>query len=782
MKISKNLFKTLFILGIALVSSFVNPPLPKYKDPKLPLNVRVEDLISRMSLDEKIAQTQCYWSQKTKLYENGDFSYAKAKTVLPHGLGQIARPNEGNKSFSTTGTSFKAKETAEWTNKIQKYFVEQTRLGIPVLFHEESLHGNQATDATSFPTPLALSSSWNEDLMTEVYSNIAQEVRYRGGHEVLAPVLDITQDPRWGRSEETLGEDPYLIGRLGVKIVNAYQGNPNKIDQEHVAATLKHFGVHGQPEGGSNIGPVFADERTLRTVFFKPFETVIKEAMPLCLMPCYSEIRSEPVHGSKWLLRDLLRKDWGFNGVIVSDYEAVKHLKELHYVEPDAINAAARAFNAGVDIETPDPYGFTELKAAIEQGKVSIATLNESVRRILTLKFKLGLFENPYSDPEKADAKVGNAQMRALALKAARQSITLLKNEGNILPLDRKKVKTVAVIGPNADKCVLGGYADEPKQRVTPLQALKEKYGSDVNFLYAEGTRLTDAGDWFSVSSKLSSEKDNLPRIAEAVEIAKKADVVLLMLGGNEAIYREAWAFDHLGDVTNLELMGTQNQLVNEISALGKPTAAFVFSGPPLSIVNLSQKVTAIAYGFYLGQETGYAVAETVFGDNVPSGKLSISFPRSAAHIPAYYYHKPSARRGYHFDDISPLYSFGYGLSYTTFQYSDLKIDKSSMTSQSTATVSINVKNTGNFDAYETVQLYVRDKVSKLTRPVKELKDFKKIFLKKGETQSLTFKIDRSKLEYYDFNMKLIVEPGDFEIMLGPSSTKTESVNLKITQ
>ena len=771
-----------FILTLIVgFSSSYKVDIP-YKNSKLPIAIRVKDLLGRMTLEEKVAQTQCIWSGKQKLYTNKDFDVKKATEILPHGIGQLARPNEGAGADNPYGTGLKGKGMAEWTNKIQKYFVENTRLGIPVIFHEESLHGNQSKDGTVFPTPLAMANSWDEALMTEVYSHIAEEVRSRGGHQVLAPVLDITLDPRWGRSEETMGEDPYLVSRLGVTIVKAYQGDKEILDKKHVATTLKHFGVHGQPEGGSNVGPTFVDERTLRTVFFPPFKACVMEAKAMSLMPCYAEVRSEPVHGSKWLLTDMLRKEWGFKGTVVSDYGGIKDLEVLHHVSENAEQTALRAFSAGVDIETPDPYGFTSLLSLVKSGKISMAMLDESVSRILTSKFRMGLFDDPYVDANYADQFTGNAEMRALALKAARQSMVLLKNEGNMLPLDKSKVKKLAIIGPNADKCLLGGYADVPKQTVSPLQALKEKYGKDVEILYAEGTRITESGDWFSDKNVLTSREDNMKRIAEAVEITKQADAVILMLGGNEALSKEAWASTHMGDLTTLDLMGNQDELVDAIKGLNKPTAAFVFSGPPLSIAKLDKDIPAIVYGFYLGQESGYAVAETIFGDNNPTGKLSISIPRSVGHLPVYYYHKPSARRGYNLADITPLYSFGHGLSYTNFSYKSLKISTSSMKSDGLATVIVDVTNTGKRAGDEIVQLYIRDLVSTFTRSVKELKDFARISLNAGETKSVSFKITGDKLKYLDENLKEIVEPGEFEIMVGGSSLKTDVVKLVVVK
>ncbi len=774
--------KTLLVLTLIVGFSSSYKVDPPYKNAKLPIATRVKDLLGRMTLEEKVAQTQCIWSQKQKLYSNKDFDVKKAAEILPHGIGQLARPNEGAGADNPYGTGLKGKGMAEWTNKIQKYFVENTRLGIPVIFHEESLHGNQSKDGTVFPTPLAMANSWNEALMTEVYSHIAEEVRSRGGHQVLAPVLDITLDPRWGRSEETMGEDPYLVSRLGVTIVKAYQGDKEILDKKHVGTTLKHFGVHGQPEGGSNVGPTFVDERTLRTVFFPPFKACVMEAKAMSLMPCYAEVRSEPVHGSKWLLTDMLRKEWGFKGTVVSDYGGIKDLQTLHHVSENAEQTALRAFKAGVDIETPDPYGFTSLLSLVKSGKISTTMLDESVSRILTAKFRMGLFDDPYVDANYADQFTGNAEMRAISLKAARQSMVLLKNEGNMLPLDKSKVRKLAIIGPNANKCLLGGYADVPKQTVSPLQALKEKYGKDVEIMYAEGTRITESGDWFSDKNVLTSREDNMKRIAEAVEIAKQADAVILMLGGNEALSKEAWAANHMGDLTTLDLMGNQDELVDAIKATGKPTAAFVFSGPPLSIAKLDKAIPAIVYGFYLGQESGYAVAETIFGDNNPTGKLAISIPRSVGHLPVYYYHKPSARRGYNLADISPLYSFGHGLSYTEFAYKNFKISTSSMKADGSATVTVDVTNTGKRAGDEIVQLYIRDLVSTLTRPVKELKDFARISLNAGETKSVSFKITGDKLKYLDENLKEIVEPGEFDIMVGGSSLKTDVVKLTVVK
>jgi len=751
-----------------------------YEDKSQPVQARVNDLLGRMTLEEKVAQTQCLWLQKGKLFTGGKFDPEKAKKLIPDGLGHFGRPNEG--SASVFGPGLDAGEMAELTNIIQRYFIENTRLGIPVIFHEESLHGEQARDATVFPSVLGMASSWNEELFSGVYAGIAKEVRYRGGSQVLAPVVDITIDTRWGRTDETMGEDPYLNSRIGVAVVKAYQGDAIGIDKEHVAATLKHMGVHGQPEGGSNTGPVFFSERHLRQTFLKPFQACVQEGSVSAVMAAYPENSGVPAHADKWMLTDLLRDEWGFEGIVVSDYSAIQELYTRHSVAADAAEAVLLAMTAGVDMELPDPYAYPHLAELVKTGRLPAGALDTAVRRILELKFRLGLFDDPYVDPRKADEFVGNPQMRALALKAARQSLVLLKNENNTLPLDPVRVKSVAVIGPNADTCVLGGYGGTPRQTVSPLQALREMY-PDIEFHYARGCELVHSGkrSLVSVNGVPATRAENLPLISEAVSVAREAEVILLMLGSNTLISNEAIGLPYgLGDLANLELFGSQNELIDSLSALNIPMAAFVFSGPPISFLNLTGKADAIVQCWYLGQETGYAVAETIFGDNNPTGKLTISIPRSAGHIPAYYYYKPSARRGYNFDDISPLYPFGFGLSYTTYDYSELSLSQTEMTTDGSVDVSVGVTNAGMIDGEEIVQLYIRDKVSSVTRPVKELKDFMRIPLKAGETKTVTFRITPDKLKFFNSEMKEVVEPGDFEIMVGPSSAENKKINLKV--
>jgi beta-glucosidase len=761
--------------------SFAMAQTPLYKNKNLSPEARAKDLLGRMTVEEKLVQLQCLWLQKSTIFDaDGNFNEAKAKGALKNGLGELARLNE-NGGLNNPGHH--PKRQAEIYNLVQRFFVEKTRLGIPVLVHEESLHGQQAVDATNFPVPIGLASTWNEALMTEIFTNVAEEIRARGGHQVLAPVVDIVRDPRWGRTEELLGEDPYLTSRLAVAEIKAYQGNEVYLGKNKVAATLKHLGIHGQSEGGLNVSPSNIDERTAREVFLKPFQYCIAEAKVMCVMAAYNELFGVPAHINTFLLKDILRKEWGFKGLVVSDYFAINDLSSLHKVTPNLAEAGMMAFKAGIDVEMPDPGGFGSLKKYINNGKISMNEIDAAVTRLLIVKFRLGLFENPYIDAVKAEEIVGSAQKRAVAYKAATEAMVLLKNDNNFLPLDKNKVKTIALIGPNADKCMLGGYSGIPRFCASPLQAIKEKYGSNINVLYAEGVKITEKNNWFADTNRLADNGDIKAKIADAVAIAKQADVVVLFVGSNESINREGWASNHLGDIPTLELLNGQNELIAAIVETGKPTCAFVNSGPPLSIGKLVDAVPAVMQCWYLGQEGGYAIADALFGAINPSGKLPISFPRSVGHIPAYYNYKPSARRGYNLGfEVTPLFAFGHGLSYTTFEYSKPVLAHHTIRIDGTAYVSVAVTNTGSRSGAEVVQLYIRDEFSSVPRPVKELKGFKKIWLEPGQSQTVTFTINREMLSFYDVKMQWVVEPGDFEIMIGTASSKTESVRLTVNK
>jgi beta-glucosidase len=599
---------------------------------------------------------------------------------------------------------------------------------------------------------------------------------------VLGPNLDIARDPRWGRTEETYGEDPYLTSRMAVAIIKALQGPGPGIDGDHIIATAKHFTAHGQPESGTNIGPASYSERVLREVFLPSFKAAVTEAGVVSVMASYNEIDGVPSHANKWLLEKVLREEWGFKGNIVSDYYAIPQMVDLHHVAADKAEAAKLALEAGVDIETPDPDCFALLVQLVKDGRVSESSIDKAVARNLKTKFLLGLFENPYVDPDRAVKVTNSVEHRALAAEAARRSITLLKNDNSLLPLNLNKLKTIAVIGPNADRVHLGGYSDNPGRGVSVLQGISEKAGSKAKVSFAEGCKITkEGGDWWADTSHLSDSATDSKLIAQAVEVAKASDVAVLVLGGNEDTNKEAWGDNHLGDRDSLELVGRQNDLVKAVLETGKPTVVVLINGGPLSINYIAEKVPAILEGFYLGQETGVGVADVLFGNYNPGGKLTISFPRSVGQLPIFYNQKPTARRGYLYTSKEPLFPFGYGLSYTSFEYSNLKISPAQIRPAGKATVSVIVTNTGQRAGNEIVQLYIHDLVSSVTRPVMELKDFKRISLAAGESKTIEFVITPDKLSFLDLNMNSIVEPGWFDIMVGTSSVKYQTTKLEVS-
>jgi beta-glucosidase len=752
----------------------VNPrkAAPAYKDSSLPSVRRVKDLLSRMTLEEKAAQMLCVWQSKaeTMLDAEGNFDLQKAKKSFRNGrgLGQVGRPSDAGGGKSARGM-------AELTNAIQKFFLENSRLGIPVIFHEECLHGHAAPGGTSFPQPIALGATFNPALVESLFTMTALEARLRGAHQALTPVVDVAREPRWGRVEETYGEDPYLVSRLGIAAVRGFQGDRNFRDKRHLLATLKHFVGHGQPESGMNCAPSNVSLRVLRETFLYTFREALREAGAVTLMASYNEIDGVPSHANKWLLKDLLRKEWGFKGFVVSDYYAIWELgyrpdTHGHFVAKDKKESCALAVKAGVNIELPDPDCYLHLVELVKKGVLKESELDDLVAPMLFWKFEMGLFDDPYVDPEEADRVAGCDEHRGLALTAAHEAITLLKNENNLAPLDLSAIKTIAVIGPNADRGLLGGYSGVPKHNVTVLDGIKAKVGKKVKVLYSEGCKITIGGSWNIDPVVASDPEEDRKQIAEAVEVAKKADAIVLAIGGNEQTSREAWGLNHMGDRTSLDLIGRQEELVKAMVALGKPVIVFLFNGRPLSINYVAENVPVIYECWYLGQETGHAVADVLFGDCNPGGKLPISVPRSAGHLPVFYNYKPSARRGYLFDDVSPLFAFGYGLSYTSFAITNPRLTKKKIKTDGSTQVVVDVTNTGQRAGSEVVQLYIRDLVSSVTRPIKELKGFKKVWLKPGESTTVTLDITPAQLSFYDVNMKYVVEPGDFEMMIGNSS------------
>lgn len=756
-----------------------------YRDPRLSLEQRVSDLLSRMTLEEKIAQLTSAMERtvqasdpKSSLVDAaGVFQPERATALIGNGIGQIARPS-GMRG---------PRQMAEFTNSIQKWAKENTRLGIPVLFHEECLHGHAAAKGTSFPQAIALASTWDPEIVRDVFSATAHEVRARGSHQCLTPVLDVARDPRWGRTEETYGEDPYLASRIGVAAVKGFQGTGPIIDNSHVIATAKHFAVHGQPEGGANVGPGNYSERIIREHFLKPFEAAVKEGNIQSVMASYNEIDGVPSHGNKFLLDNILRQEWGFNGVVVSDYFGIRQLRSKHFVVATGEEAAKLALESGVDIELPYIEVNHLLLEQAKQGKVSEAVIDRAVARILRSKFITGLFDDPFVDPDAAEKVTNSSEHQQLALQAARKSIILLKNEGGLLPLDKAKYKRIAVIGPNAKEAHLGGYSGMPGRGVSILDGIKDKVGSGVDVQYSVGVKITETRadsetmPTFEDKLKLGDPALNAKRIQEAVSVAGKSNLVILALGGNEQTGREAWS-NHLGDRSSLDLLGNQDDLVKAILALGKPIVVFLIHGRPNSINYIAENVPAILEGWYLGQETGTAVADVLFGDYNPGGKLPITVPRSVGQLPIYYYQKPSARLEYVDSDSSPLYPFGWGLSYSTFKYGKITLSPDTIGTEGKTRVSVDITNTSAIRGDEVVQMYIRDEVSSITRPVKELRGFRRISLEPGKSQVVEFTIGPEELSFLNRDMRRVVEPGTFKIMVGGNSKDVIETTLNVVE
>ncbi|MBN1782574.1 glycoside hydrolase family 3 C-terminal domain-containing protein [bacterium] len=752
-----------------------------YRNGSLPVGDRVDDLLGRMTLEEKAAQVQCMWQMKAGFCgKDGMFMASKAGRYLRNGLGVIARPSEIMPQGS--GANPDPEKTAAICNALQKYALEKTRLGIPFLFHEEGLHGQQARGATMFPQAIAMAGTFDPDLVERIYAAVAREIRARGAHHALTPVIDVARDPRWGRTEETFGEDPYLVSEMGKAAVWGFQGRTAKIGPERVAATAKHFAVHGQPQGGTNCAPGNYSDRDIRDFFLKPFREAVITARIRAVMPSYNEVDGVPSHMNTWLLRDILRQEWGFDGIVVGDYFAVAQLVSLHHTAADKREAAKRALEAGVDIETPDPDCYATVCDQVRRGRIAESVLDRAVRRILRLKFEMGLFENPFVDVKKAGAVVNCKAHRDLAYEAACRAGVLLQNRKNRLPLDASAYRTIAVIGPNAADIHLGGYSDEPRQGVPVLEGLKRKLGNKVKLAYAEGCRLNEGEvSWFRDEVIPPDEEKNRARIREAVETARNADCIILAIGGNEATCREGWADNHLGDRPSLELASAQNDLVDALAVLKKPMIAVLINGRPLAVQNVLEKCDAVLECWYLGQETGRAVADMLFGDVNPGGKLPVTFPRSAGHIPAFYNKKPSANRGYLFAEHTPLFPFGFGLSYTRFKIGRVTLADRTIGCQGRTTVSAEVTNTGRRAGDEVVQMYIRDRVSSVTRPVKELKGFRRIHLGPGESQIVHFDITPEHLAFTDIDMNFTVEPGEFDIMIGSSSDDRDLRKIVLT-
>lgn len=767
------------LVAVGILPAYAQQSSAPYRNSALPVDTRVKDLLKRMTLEEKVAQMESTWQNHGQdvgannffVDEKGQLDEAKARQILKNGLGQISRPSEGR------GPA----EMAEFTNRLQHIAIENSRLGIPLMFHEECLHGFVAQGATSYPQAIGLAATWDDTLLRRIFNAVALEARSRGAHECLMPVVDLARDPRWGRTEETYGEDPYLASRMGIAAVRGLQGDEPEVDGSHVFATLKHFAVHSQPQAGTNVGPADYSERTVREYFLAPFEASIREANARAVMPSYNELDGIPNHSNVWLLRNVLRDEFGFKGLTVSDYFAIDQLIGIHHVAANCEQAARLAITAGVDIELPFTKCYTALPALVRNHQVPEALIDEAVARVLRAKFELGLFDHPFVDVQKAVQSAGTKANQALALQAAHETITLLKNENNLLPLELAKLKHVAVIGPNAAEAHLGGYSGTPPHAISILDGIKTKVGDKAEVLYAEGCRITESKPVWEEDKVIPADPAlDEKRMAEAVDVLGRSDVGIVVVGDNEQTSREAWSPTHLGDRDSLDLVGRQDELVARLLATGKPLIVVLLHGRPNSVNFIADHAPAILDGWYLGQEGGTAMADVIFGDYNPAGRLPITVPRSVGQLPDFYNQKPSAHRPYLFSNSSPLFPFGYGLSYTKFKYGNLRVEPASIPPNGEAKASVEVTNAGDRAGDEVVQLYIRDEISSVTRPIKELKGFERVAIQPGETKTVVFSVGPEALRFYNREMRRVVEPGTFKIMVGPNSVDLTSASLEV--
>jgi len=692
-----------------------------------------------MTSEEKIQQMDMYWGKEVANmggHEAASYSEEKVdKMIGTIGIGSIH-------DFYPV--------SAEISNKIQKYTIEKTRLGIPVMFIEEGLHGYSGRGSTSFPIPLQLAAAWDTSLVNKVGRVIGTETRAHGVDMILGPVLCLPRDPRWGRVEETYGEDPYLAAVNGVAMVKGMQGKSlNSADA--VISEPKHFAVHGIPEAGSNTSPVTVGEREARTVFLYVFEKAIHEGGAMGIMAAYHEFDGIPCVDNKWLLTDILRKEWGFKGFVLSDLGAIRMSLENHTVAADTSDALTQTFKAGMNMQFYDfdHKGFKKaILHALENKMLSEEELNKAVSDVLKVKFLLGLFDNPYTDTTLISKVFHTAESQNLALQAAQEGICLLKNDKGLLPIG-KNVHSVAVIGPLAASDYLGGYSSNGKG-ISILDGLIQRAENTIQINYEMG---------YSDSTAMTTVYQQ-----KAVNLVKKSDLSIVVLGENTKVVGEG------KDRANIDLDENQMNLIKALYQTGKPIAVVLFNGRPLTINWVAQNIPSILETWFSGEKGGLAIADVLLGKVNPSGKLPMTFPRSMGQVPFYYNHKPTSHHNYVDEKNTPLFPFGLGLSYTTFEYSGIQVSPETIPANGTATVKVSIKNTGNVEGTEVVQLYVRDEVSSVTTPVKSLKGFSRVTLKPGEIKEVSFNIDQEALWLWNREMKRVVEPGEFKLMVGSSS------------
>ena len=780
----KRLYILVIVQMVCTLGFTQSPPsLPAYKDPSFSIDVRLSDLLSRMTLEEKVGQLLCplgwemYEIHGNEVCPSGKFK----QLIKERNVGMLWATYRADPwTKKTLANGLNPEMAAKAGNALQKYVMENTRLGIPMFLAEEAPHGHMAIGATVFPTGIGMAATWSPELVKEVGQVIAKEIRSQGGHISYGPVLDLTRDPRWSRVEETFGEDPVLSGTLGASMVDGLGGG-NLSQKYATIATLKHFLAYAVPEGGQNGNYASVGIRDLHQNFLPPFRKAI-DAGALSVMTSYNSIDGIPCTSNHYLLTQLLRNEWKFRGFVVSDLYSIEGIHESHFVAPTKENAAIQSVMAGVDVDLGGD-AYTNLCHAVQSGQMDKAVIDTAVCRVLRMKFEMGLFEHPYVDPKIAAKTVRRKEHIELARKIAQSSITLLKNENSILPLS-KTINKVAVIGPNADNRynMLGDYTapQEDSNVKTVLDGILTKL-SPFRVEYVRGCAIRDT---------------TVNEIEQAIEAARRSEVVIVVVGGSSArdfktSYKETGAaVAEEGSVSDMEcgegfdraslsLLGRQQELLESLQKTGKPLIVVYIEGRPLEKNWASEYADALLTAYYPGQEGGNAIADVLFGDYNPSGRLPISVPRSVGQIPVYYNQKAPRNHDYVEVSSSPLYSFGYGMSYTTFEYSDLQVVQKSARCFE---VSFKVKNTGKYDGEEVSQLYMRDEYASVVQPMKQLKHFERFHLKKGEEKKVTFVLTEEDFFLVNYTLKKVVESGNFHLMIGAASNDIRLQNVILVE
>lgn len=772
--------RLLFVLLLVVISpyGFTQSKNMPYQNPHLSVSSRTDDLLSRMTLEEKVGQLLCPLGWEMYEIQGGDVRPSEKfkELIKERNAGMLWATYRADPwTKKTLANGLNPLLAAKAGNALQKYVMENTRLGIPMFLAEEAPHGHMAIGTTVFPTGIGMAATWSPELMKEVGQVIAKEIRLQGAHISYGPVLDLTRDPRWSRVEETFGEDPVLSGSLGAAMVGGL-GSGDLSQKYATLATLKHFLAYAVPEGGQNGNYASIGMRDLHQNFLPPFRKAI-EAGALSVMTSYNSIDGIPCTSNHYLLTELLRNEWKFRGFVVSDLYSIEGIHESHFVAPTIADAAMQSVAAGVDVDLGGD-AYMNLCHAVRSGQVDEAVIDTAVRRVLRMKFEMGLFEQPYVIPQEAEKIVRSKEHIELARKVAQASVTLLKNENSVLPLS-KGVNKVAVVGPNADNVynMLGDYtAPQEKSNVeTVLDGVIAKL-SPSRVEYVKGCAVRDTV---------------FNEIEIAVEAARRSEVVIAVVGGSSArdfktSYKETGAAiadkESVSDMESgegfdratLSLLGRQQELLEALKRTGRPLIVIYIEGRPLEKNWASEYADALLTAFYPGQEGGNAIADVLFGDYNPAGRLPITIPRSVGQIPVYYNKKAPQNHDYVEMSASPLYAFGYGLSYTTFEYTDLKIVSKAPFS---VEVSFKVKNTGKYDGEEVAQLYLRDEYASVVQPLMQLKRFKRFHLKKEEEKVINFVLTEDDFSLIDKDMKKVVESGAFQIMIG-----TSSVDIKLAE